>query len=146
MTATEKMSQTMSLIADIPPASYSAQTNSDGIDMKLFNRVMFVVLAGVVGTQTCAGVIKGGTDNSTFATTITGKSLSAGTFSGTIDNNKQALIEVTASECAAQDVRYIRLELTPSGAGLYSAVALGGVVRYQPASDLNLSSVNEIVA
>ena len=146
MTATTKMSQEMAVIAEIHPASYSALTSSDGIDMRLFNRVLFVIQGGVIGTQTCTAVVKGGTDNSTFATTITGKSLSAGTFSGTIDNNKCALIEVTAAEVAALDLRYIRLDLTPSGAGLYSAVALAGVVRYTPASDYNLAEVQEIVS
>ena len=142
---TEQLSQGLALIATIHPASYSAKTSSDGIDMKLFRRVMFVINAGVLGANTCTGVVTGSTDNSTFATTITGKSLAAGTFSGTIDNNREAIIEVTAEECETAGVRYIRLDLTPSGAALLSAVALAGVVRYSPASDYNLTSVNEIV-
>ena len=142
---TEQLSQGLALIATIHPASYSAKTSSDGIDMKLFRRVMFVINVGVLGANTCTGVVTGSTDNSTFATTITGKSLTAGTFSGTIDNNHEAIIEVTAEECETAGVRYIRLDLTPSGAALLSAVALAGVVRYSPASDYNLASVNEIV-
>jgi hypothetical protein len=142
---TEQLSQGLALIATIHPASYSAKTSSDGIDMKLFRRVMFVINSGVIGANTIAGVVTGSTDNSTFTTTITGKSLAAGTFSGTVDNNHEAIIEVTAEECEAAGVRYIRLDLTPSGAALLSAVALAGVVRYSPASDYNLASVNEIV-
>lgn len=142
---TEQLSQGLALIATIHPASYSAKTSSDGIDMKLFRRVMFVINSGVIGANTIAGAVTGSTDNSTFTTTIAGKSLTAGTFSGTVDNNHEAIIEVTAEECEAAGVRYIRLDLTPSGAALLSAVALAGVVRYSPASDYNLASVNEIV-
>lgn len=142
---TEQLSQGLALIATIHPASYSAKTSSDGIDMKLFRRVMFVINSGVIGANTIAGAVTGSTDNSTFTTTITGKSLNSGTFSGTVDNNHEAIIEVTAEECEAAGVRYIRLDLTPSGAALLSAVALAGVVRYSPASDYNLASVNEIV-
>jgi hypothetical protein len=146
MQYTEQLSQGLAFIAKIAPASYSAKTSSDGIDMRLFNRVIFVINNGVIGANTVAGVVTGSTDNSTFATTITGKSLSAGTFSGTIDNNCQAIIEVTSEECQTAGVRYIRLDLTPSGAGLLSAIALAGVTRYSPASKYDLTSVNEIVA
>jgi hypothetical protein len=146
MQYTERLSQALSLIATIHPASYSAKTSSDGVDMRLFRRVIFVVNNGVIGANTVAAAVTGSTDNSTFATTITGKSLAAGTFSGTIDNNHEAIIEVTAEECETAGVRYIRLDLTPSGAAILSAVALAGVARYEPASDYNLASVNEIVA
>lgn len=146
MQYTEQLSQGLAVIATIDPASYSAVTSSDGIDMRLFNRVMFVINNGVIGANTVTGVVVGSTDNSTFATTITGKSLAAGTFSGTIDNNCQAIIEVSSEECATAGVRYVRLNLTPSGAGLLSAVALAGVSRYSPANAYDLASVNEIVA
>jgi hypothetical protein len=143
---TERLSQSLAVVGTIDPASYNAQTNSDGVDMRLFRRVMFVISAGAIGNNTVTAVIKGGNDNSTFATTLTGKSLSANTFSGSGDNNSQAIIEVMAEECATQDVRYIRLELTPSGAAHLSAVALAGVARYEPAVDYDLASVEQIVA
>jgi hypothetical protein len=143
---TERLSQSLAVVGTIDPASYNAQTNSDGVDMRLFRRVMFVISAGAIGNHTVAAVIKGGNDNSTFATTLTGKSLSASTFSGSGDNNSQAIIEVMAEECATQDVRYIRLELTPSGAAHLSAVVLAGVARYEPAVDYDLASVEQIVA
>lgn len=143
---TERLSQSLAIVGTVDPASYSAQTNSDAVDMLLFRRCLFVIAAGVIGANTVTAVVKGGTDGSTFPTTITSKSIAAGTFSGSTDNNKQALIEVIDSECAAQDVRYIRVEITPSGASLLSAVVLAGEARYEPASDSNLASVAEIVA
>lgn len=143
---TERLSEGLAIIATIDPASHSTAQNSDGIDMRLFRRVIFVVAAGAIGANTITAVIKGGTDNSTFATTLTGKTFSSGVFSGSVDNNTQGIIEVTAEECAAQDVRYIRMEATPSGAAIFGVVALAGVARYEPASDYDLASVAEIVA
>jgi hypothetical protein len=143
---TERLSEGLAIIATIDPASHSTAQNSDGIDMRLFRRVIFVVAAGAIGANTLTAVIKGGNDNSTFATTLTGKTFSSGVFSGSVDNNTQGIIEVTAEECAAQDVRYIRMEATPSGAAIFGVVALAGVARYEPASDYDLASVAEIVA
>lgn len=143
---TEQLSQSLAIIATIDPASHSTAQNSDGIDMRLFRRVMFVVAAGAIGANTLTITVTGGNDNSTFATTLTGKTFSAGTFSGSVDNNTQGIIEVTAEECAAQDVRYIRMEATPSGAAIFGVVALAGVARYEPSSDYDLASVAEIVA
>jgi hypothetical protein len=143
---TEQLSQSLALVATIDPASHSTAQNSDGVDMRLFRRVMFVVSAGAIGSNTITALIKGGTDNSTFATTITGKTFTSGTFSGSGDNNTQGIIEVTAEECAAQNVRYIRMEATPSGAAIFGMVAFAGVTRYEPSSDYDLASVAEIVA
>lgn len=143
---TEQLSQSLALVATIDPASHSTAQNSDGVDMRLFRRVMFVVSAGAIGANTITALIKGGTDNSTFATTITGKTFASGTFSGSGDNNTQGIIEVTAEECAAQNVRYIRMEATPSGAAIFGMVAFAGVTRYEPSSDYDLASVEEIVA
>lgn len=143
---TERLSQSLAIVATVDPASYSSQTNSDAVDMQLFRRCLFIVSAGAIGSNTVSVVIKGGTDGSTFPTTLTGKTLSAGTFSGSGDNNTQGLIEVLDQECATQSVRYIRAEITPSGAALLSAVVLAGEARYEPASDYDLASVAEIVA
>lgn len=143
---TEQLSQSLAIVATIDPASHSTAQNSDGIDMRLFRRVIFVVTAGAIGANTITAVIKGGTDNSTFGTTLTGKTFSSGTFSGSGDNNTQGIIEVTSEECMAQSVRYIRMEATPSGAAIFGVVALAGVARYEPASDYDLASVEQIVA
>lgn len=143
---TERLSESLAVIATIDPASHSTAQNSDGIDMRLFRRVIFILTAGAIGANTIDALIKGGNDNSTFATSLTGKTFSSGTFSGSVDNNKQGIIEVTAEECAAQDVRYIRMEATPSGAAIFGVVALAGVARYEPSSDYDLASVAEIVA
>ena len=143
---TERLSQSLAIVATVDPASYNSQTNSDAVDMQLFRRCLFIVSAGAIGSNTVSVVIKGGTDGSTFPTTLTNKTLAAGTFSGSGDNNTQAMIEVLDQECATQSVRYIRAEITPSGAALLSAVVLAGEARYEPASNYDLASVAEIVA
>lgn len=143
---TERLSESLAVISTIDPASHSTAQNSDGIDMRLFRRVIFILTAGAIGANTITALIKGGNDNSTFATSLTGKTFAAGTFSGSVDNNTQGIIEVTAEECAVQDVRYIRMEATPSGAAIFGMVALAGVARYEPSSDYDLASVAEIVA
>lgn len=143
----DRLSERLFVVATIDPDAYGtgAQT-SDVIDMSLHRRVLFVVMAGTLAsTATLDFLVKGDTaSNGSFTTTITGKSITQLTEAGT-DSDKQALLEVTAEEVAAQGFRYIRgtMTLTTAG-GDAGVVALAGDARYQPLTDL--TSVDEIVA
>ncbi len=145
----ERLSEMLAVVDCIDPDAYTTgAVNGDVIDMKLHRRVMFVVMAGTLGSSaTLDFAVYGDTaSNGSFATKITGKEITQLTQAGT-DSNKQAIVEVTAEEVAAQGYRYIRGTLTvttaTSDAG---AIGLADFSRYGPASENDLSSVDEIVA
>lgn len=150
---TEQMSERMAVVATIDPAAIAAGTvNTDVIDMRLFRRALFVVATGALGSASATVdlTVYANTANSTSGgTAITGKSLAAGTFSGSVGgNNKQAVIEITAEECEAAVAggRYVYAALEVGGAtSTACVVVLAGDARYNPASDYDLSTVVEIV-
>lgn len=145
----ERLSENLAVVSCIDPDAYTAAAyNGDVIDMKLYERVMFIVMAGTLGTNaTVDWVLKGDTaSDGSYSTTITGKSITQLTEAGT-DSDKQVVIEVTAEEVAAQGFRYIRETMTvgtaTSDAG---SIAIAGRLSYSPASEYDLASVDEIVA
>lgn len=145
---TERMSEALPIVSVMNPISQSATTaTGSSIDMKLYRRVMFIVLTGVLGTSATVDLaIKGDTaSGGSYTTTITGKSITQ--LVKATDDNKQAVIEVTAEEVAAQGFRYIRPSLTVgAAASLIAVVAVADNMRYRPAADYDLSSVAQIVA
>lgn len=144
-----RLSEELAIVATIDPASISASTvNTDSIDMKNFRRVMFIVAVGTMGASGTADfAVYGDTaSGGSYSTAITGKSIAQLTKAGT-DDLKQVVVEVTAEEVAAQGLRYIRGALVIGTAASPAAViALGSLMRYSPASEFDLASVDEIVA
>ena len=103
---------------------------------------------GVLGASaTVDWALKGDTaSGGSYATTITGKTITQLTKAGT-DDNKQVVVEVTSEEVAAQGLRYIRDTTTVGvAASLISVTGLAGGLRFSPASEADLTSVDEIVA
>lgn len=144
----ELLSELAGVVACIDPDAYAAgAVNSDVIDMADFDQVMFIVMAGTLGASaTLDFAVYGDTaSGGSFATAITGKSITQLTQAGS-DDDKQAIVVITAEEVAAQGLRYLRATMTvataTSDAGM---IALGGHPRYHPASDYDLASVDEIV-
>lgn len=143
----ERLSEALPIVACIDPDAYGTGSQvGDVIDMLYFERVMFIVMAGTLGVtatldfkvQECA------TSGGTF-TDLTGKAITQLTQAGT-DSDKQAIVEVKADEMTPGQ-RYLRGILTigvaTSDAGM---VAVADTARWKPGSDLDLASVDEIVA
>lgn len=127
MGQSSRMYERMAVVSTIDPDAYGtgAQTG-DVIDMLYWRRVLFVVLAGTLGSSaTLDFAVYGDTaSNGSFSTLITGKSITQLTEAGT-DSDKQALLEVTAEEIAAQGFRYIRSTATLGAATSdYGVIAL----------------------
>lgn len=146
---TQRLSEALALVATIDPDAYTTgDQNSDAIDMENHRRVMFIVQAGTLGSSgTLDFAVYGDTSSGgSFTTAITGKSITQLTEAGT-DDDKQAIVEVTAEEVNDQSMRYIRGVLTvgvaTSDAGM---VALADASRFTPASAFDLATVDEIVA
>lgn len=144
----ERLSEGLAVVSCIDPDAYAAgSVNGDVIDMQKYKRVMFIVMTGTLGASaTVDWALKGDTaSGGSYATTITGKSITQLTQAGT-DDDKQVIVEVTAEEVAAQGLRYLRETLTvgtaTSDAG---SVAIAFGFRNSPAADTDLASVDEIV-
>lgn len=145
----QQLSESLAVVDCIDPDAYgTGAVNGDVIDMKHHRRVLFVVMAGDLGSSaTLDFAVNGDTaSNGSFATAITGKAITQLTQAGT-DSDKQALVEVTAEQVAAQGLRYIRGTMTVGAATSdCGVVTLADFSRYSPASEYDLSSVDEIVA
>lgn len=105
-----RISERLAVVGTIDPDAYgTGAQNTDVIDMRYWRRVLFVVMAGELGSSaTLDFAVNGDTaSDGLFATAITGKAITQLTQAGT-DADKQVLLEVTAEEVAAQGLRYIR--------------------------------------
>lgn len=144
----ERLSEGLAIVSTIDPVSTSTAVNGDVIDMKLYRRVVFIVATGVMATNATVDFLINGdvASGGSYATAITGKAITQLTKAGS-DDAKQVIVEVTAEEVAAQGLRYIRPTLTAAtAASLVAMIALAGDIRYLPASEYDLASVDEIVA
>ena len=142
------IAESVAVVGCIDPDAYATgATNDDVVDMKYFHEVMYVVMAGDLGSSATIdfGVYGDTASNGSFATLITGKSITQLTDAGT-DSNKQAIVRVTAEEVAAQGLRYLRGKLTVGAATSDAGVVtLASPNRYEPVSGFDLSSVDEII-
>ena len=144
----ERLSEGLAIVSTIDPVSTSTAVNGDVIDMKLYDRVIFIVATGVMATNATVDFLINGdvASGGSYATAITGKAITQLTKAGS-DDAKQVIVEVTADEVAAQGLRYIRPTLTAAtAASLVAMIALAGGLSYSPASGYDLASVDEIVA
>jgi hypothetical protein len=132
-----------------PDAYTTGDVTGDIIDMMKFEQVMFVVMAGALGSTATVDfqVYQGNTSGMGGAKVISGAAITQLTEAGT-DSDKQAIVVVKQADLDVENgFRWIRGTLTvgtaTSDAGV---VALGLYPTYGPASDYDLTSVDEIVA
>lgn len=142
------IAEAVAICGIIDPDVYTAAAyTSSIIDMQDFREVMFVVMAGTLGTSaTLDCLVKGSTaSNMASPANLTGKAITQLTEAGT-DSDKQAVIRVTAEEVAAQGYRYVQATMTvataTSDAGL---IVIGFPAHYSDAADVDLAAVDEIV-
>jgi hypothetical protein len=146
-----RLSEALAVVSCVDPDAYTTgNVNDDVIDMSKHARVMFIVMAGTLasGASLDFTVYCDTASGGAFSTAVTGKSITALTNAGT-DSDKQAIIEVTAEEVAAEGdgMRYIRGTMALTGGNADAGVvAIADHSRYSPASELDLTSVDEIVA
>lgn len=147
--AQDRLSERLAVVATIDPDAYTADTyTTDIIDMKLHKRVMFVVAVGTMATNATLDfkVQEGAAANLSDAADLSGKAITQLTEAGS-DSDKQVIVEVTSEEVAAAGGRYIRGSMTVATAACDAGViAIAGDTHYQPASEHDLASVDEIVA
>lgn len=143
----ERLSEALALVSCIDPDAYPASTYyGDTIDMLYHERVLFLVLAGALGTL---ATIDFRVEESILAAgpfvALTGKAITQLTQAGA-DDDKQVKVEVKADEMTP-GYRYLRGRLiVGTAASDAAALALADTDRYKPSSDYDLASVDEIVA
>jgi hypothetical protein len=140
--------QAVAVVACTDPDAYTtAAITDDIIDMSQFEQVMFVVMAGTLGSSATIDfqVYQSTASNMSSPVVISGAAITQLTEAGT-DSDKQAVVVVKQPDLTV-GYRYIRGTLTvgtaTSDAGM---LALGMYPTYGPASDYDLTSVDEIVA
>lgn len=140
----------LAVVATVDPDAYATgEQNSDYVDMRDFKQVMFIVTAGTLGTNATldAQVEQAQDANGTGLKDITGKVITQLTEAGT-DSDKQAIIVVRQEDLdRANNFTHARLEMTLGAATSdYGMVAVAGPPTYGPASEYDLSTVDEIVS
>lgn len=140
-------SERIAVAATVDPIDGNATTiKTDAIDMQDFAEAMFILLAGVLassGTITAIAVQESATttdgDFGAMSPTKTGTSW------GDTSDAKQKVFNVKAEELSTGK-RYVRLVATVSAhSQLVAAVGLGLKPKYGPATDYDLSTVDEVV-
>jgi hypothetical protein len=137
------------VISCIDPDAYTASeyntygTENDTIDMTLWSEVMFILMAGTLGSSATLNMdIESGSANGTFGNTV--KSITQLTQAGS-DSDKQVVVCVKSEELTAGD-RYLNAEVTLGTATSDFGLLVLGRARHKPASGSDLASVDEIVA
>lgn len=142
-----EINELVGILATIDPDNYTAAAyTSDWVPLQDLRRAMFIVMVGDMGSSSTVDFkLQEATDSSgTGAADISGKSITQLTQAGT-DDNKQAIIEINASELT-EGYPYVAAVMTVgTAASDAAAICLAGGARFKPASDFDLSSVDEIV-
>lgn len=138
-------SEKCAVVGTVDPDVLTATTHdTDVIDMSLFEEVMFVVMAGTLGSSATFDfdVVSDSASGGSYTNTV--KSITQLTDAGS-DSDKQVVVNVRAEDLPDGD-RYIKGTVTVATASSDGGVvAIGLNPRYGPASDNDLASVDEIV-
>tara|TARA_R110002051_G_scaffold69334_1_gene124719 strand:- start:761 stop:1198 length:438 start_codon:yes stop_codon:yes gene_type:complete len=127
-----------------PDANTAAQYLTAAIDMSLWSRIVAVVQAGTLGSSgTLDFKLTDASASGGSYTDITGKAITQLTQAGT-DADKQSIINLRFDELN-DDARYVKAAMTVGTATSDCSAIVMGLPRYYPASDNDLSSVDEIV-
>ena len=146
---TRLASERVAVVAVIDPdANAAGALTSAWVDMSLFERVMAIAMTGVLGTSATLDLkLVQATDGSgTGVKDITGKAIAQLVKASNDDD--QAVINCMAEELDVEGgFTHVAMVHTVGTATSDSAAILLGVdATYQPASDNDLASVQEIVA
>lgn len=148
------MNKTPSAVAAIvgvinPAAATAATYNSGYIPLKLFRRYMAIIAAGTLGASGTldAKLVAYTNASGGGAYDIPGAVITQLTKAGS-DDNKQAIIDFNTDVLAGSTkYTHMRLVVTVGTAtSPFSALVLGFDPLYEPASDNDLASVDEIVS
>lgn len=141
-----KAHELAALVGVIDPDAYSNAAYESGyVDMSKWEMIMVIALVGTLGSSATADVKLQSAVAATGGADITGKAITQLTQAGT-DSDKQAIICLRRDEMP-EGHRYVKAVATIGVAASDFALAIVGLVpRQAPASDNDLTTVDEIVA
>jgi hypothetical protein len=136
--ALEQLTQGLSVADFVPPQTVNnANLNSLGIDMSKFQRAIFYVIGGSLGS---AGTLDGRLQSAAASNFATPHNIASSNLTQITANNVAATLEIRADQLQSGD-RYVRLQLTGGGNALTVGIlGLGAEAEYKPASNNNLNS------
>lgn len=142
-------SEVAAIVGNIDPDAYanSTVTTNEYIPIKNFRRYMAIIQAGdIVSTGTIdAKLITYTNGSGSNPADVPGSAITQLTQAGT-DSNKQVVINFDPSKLAGGTMTHFRLSVTMGTAGAdLGAIVLGFDPIYRPASDNDVSTVDEIV-
>ena len=144
------LSERLAVVATVDPDVLTAAAHTtDEIDMQKWERVLFIIQAGTLGSSaTLDFVVNGGASSNagSHSTAITGTAITQLTQAGS-DSDKQVLVEVSAEQVASQGLRYIEGVATVGTASSDGAIIVLGLHKdYSTAADYDLATVDEIIS
>tara|TARA_R110000824_G_scaffold122689_2_gene280048 strand:+ start:53 stop:499 length:447 start_codon:yes stop_codon:yes gene_type:complete len=135
------------IVATVDPANTGAgATDTDEVDHSQWNTTQWTLMLGTMAsTSTVDFKLQSASSSGGSFSDITGKAITQLTEAGS-DDNKQVVINLRADELTSGD-RYVKGVVTVAAAASWASVlTLGFDARHAPASDNDLSSVDEIVS
>jgi hypothetical protein len=142
-------SESVAVVGVIDPDAYTNATYTTGyISLALFRRLQAIIMVGTLGSSATADAkFIAYTDASgNGAADVTGAAITQLTQAGT-DSDKQAIINLDTQSLAGSGKTHVRLSVTIGvAASDMGAIVLGFDPLYRPASDNDLSAVDEIVS
>lgn len=144
------VSEQVAVVGTIDPdVTAAGDVTTDYADAGKFESLAALVLVGTMGTNATvdAKLVQATDSSGTGSKDITGKAITQLTQAGTDQSDSQAIINVRAEELdTANGFTHVALTVTVGTATSdVGAVLLGGNARFEPASDNDLASVEEIV-
>lgn len=145
----KNISEELAIVGCIDPDAYTAAAyETDVIALKNGTRVIFIVQAGDLGSSaTLDFKVQGATSSGGSYADISGASITQLTQAGT-DSDKQVILEISNQYIENLGLGYTHIKGVMTVATATSdcgVIALQGRLRYTPAADFDLSSVDEIV-
>jgi hypothetical protein len=144
MISNEKLSEALALLAAIPPSAQAVGVVfSPWIALDEVDRILAIVQVGAFGALATvdASIAQAQDAKGTNAKPIgAGKAVA---LAASMGNDVQATLDVAATELdAANGYGFVQLGVSVAGAATEtSALILGGLARYEPASSFNAASV-----
>lgn len=145
MTINSAAGDKLALVGTIDPATVAnTEQFTDVVDMSRFHQALAMALLGNMASETID--FRAYTCNADGSSSVLLKACTQLAANASTNDNMQLVISVRAEDLAASGRRYVRFGLVTGGAtGGPAAVAVLGVdARYQPASDSDLASVQQI--
>lgn len=146
-----KASERVAVLATVDPDALTATTHdSDWVDVRDFNRILAVAMAGTLGSSaTFDAALRQATDSSgSNPKAISGKSITQLTQAGTDQSDTQAVINLAPYELdVAGGYTHVSLRITVGAATSDGGGFIIGIdPKYGQADDFDLASVAEVVA